>query len=100
MYIGLTPEQQALRDELRDYYAELLTPEVEDELAHSEGVGPVAAPRREADGGRRLARHRLAQGVRRPGPRPDRAVHLLRRVDAGRRAGADAHDQHGRARRS
>jgi len=42
MYIGLTPELQALRDELRDYYAQLLTPEVEDELSHSEGVGPVA----------------------------------------------------------
>ena len=45
MYIGYTPEQQALRDELRDYYAELLTPEVEDELAHGEGVGPVPARR-------------------------------------------------------
>src|SRR6478735_11409572 len=42
MYIGLTPELQALRDELRDYYAKLLTPEVEDELSGSEGVGPVA----------------------------------------------------------
>src|SRR5690242_7617427 len=42
MYIGLTPELQALRDELRNYYAELLTPDVEDELSHSEGVGPVA----------------------------------------------------------
>ena len=30
----------------------------------------------------------------------DRAVHLLRRVDAGRRPGADAHDQLGGARRS
>ena len=42
MYIGLTPELQALRDELRGYYERLLTPEVEDELSHSEGVGPVA----------------------------------------------------------
>ena len=42
MYIGLTPEHQALRDELREYYAQLLTPEVEDELSQSEGVGPVA----------------------------------------------------------
>src|SRR6478672_9057654 len=42
MYIGLTPELQALRDELRDYYAQLLTPEVEDELSHSEGIGPVS----------------------------------------------------------
>jgi alkylation response protein AidB-like acyl-CoA dehydrogenase len=42
MYIGLTPELQALRDELRAYYENLLTPEVEDELSQSEGVGPVA----------------------------------------------------------
>src|SRR5690348_9914806 len=41
MYIGLTPELQALRDELRDYYTKLLTPEVENELSGSEGVGPV-----------------------------------------------------------
>src|SRR6476620_2562502 len=42
MYIGLTPALQALRDELREYYTKLLTPEVEDDLSHSEGVGPVA----------------------------------------------------------
>src|SRR5690349_19428127 len=42
MYIGLTPELQALRDELREYYAKLLTPEVENGLSGSEGVGPVA----------------------------------------------------------
>ncbi len=41
MYIGYTEEQEALRQELRDYYARLLTPEVEAELAHSEGVGPA-----------------------------------------------------------
>jgi alkylation response protein AidB-like acyl-CoA dehydrogenase len=41
MYIGLTPELQALRDELRDYYAKLLTPEVEAALNTGEGVGPV-----------------------------------------------------------
>jgi 3-oxocholest-4-en-26-oyl-CoA dehydrogenase alpha subunit len=39
MHIGYTKEQQALRAELRDYYAELLTPEVRDELAHGGGVG-------------------------------------------------------------
>src|SRR5207249_11705565 len=27
--------------ELRDYYAKLLTPEVEEQLAHTKGVGPV-----------------------------------------------------------
>jgi alkylation response protein AidB-like acyl-CoA dehydrogenase len=41
MHIGLTKEQEALRDELRAYYAELLTPEVRKELAHSRGVGPA-----------------------------------------------------------
>jgi alkylation response protein AidB-like acyl-CoA dehydrogenase len=41
MHIGLTAEQEALRDELRAYYAELLTPEVRHELAHSHGVGPA-----------------------------------------------------------
>ena len=39
----------------------------------------------------RLAGHRLAQGVRRPGPVGDRAVHLLRRVHAAGRPGPDAH---------
>ena len=41
MYIGYTEEQEALRRELRAYYAELLTPEVEEGLAHANGVGEV-----------------------------------------------------------
>jgi alkylation response protein AidB-like acyl-CoA dehydrogenase len=41
MEIGYTEEQQALRQELRDYYANLLTPEVEAELAQSHGIGPT-----------------------------------------------------------
>jgi 3-oxocholest-4-en-26-oyl-CoA dehydrogenase alpha subunit len=41
MEIGYTEEQQALRQELRDYYAALLTPEVEAELAQSHGIGPT-----------------------------------------------------------
>ena len=41
MYIGYTEEQEALRQELRAYYAELLTPEVEEELGRSGGVGPT-----------------------------------------------------------
>jgi 3-oxocholest-4-en-26-oyl-CoA dehydrogenase alpha subunit len=40
MEIGYTAEQEALRDELRQYYADLLTPEVEDQLADSHGIGP------------------------------------------------------------
>jgi alkylation response protein AidB-like acyl-CoA dehydrogenase len=39
MFIGLTEDQQQLRQELRDYYRELLTPEVEAELAEEHGVG-------------------------------------------------------------
>ncbi|HXX89452.1 MAG TPA: acyl-CoA dehydrogenase family protein [Acidimicrobiales bacterium] len=41
MEIGYTPEQLALRQELRDYYGRLLTPEVERELAESHGIGPA-----------------------------------------------------------
>jgi alkylation response protein AidB-like acyl-CoA dehydrogenase len=44
MYIGLTPELTQLRDELRDYYSKLLTPEVEAELSTGEGIGET--PRR------------------------------------------------------
>ena len=42
MYIGYTPEHEALRRELRAYYANLLTPELVRDLAHSEGIGPVS----------------------------------------------------------
>ena len=41
MEIGFTEEQQALRRELRSYYSGLLTPEVEEELANSHGIGPT-----------------------------------------------------------
>jgi 3-oxocholest-4-en-26-oyl-CoA dehydrogenase alpha subunit len=41
MYIGYTEDQEALRKELRQYYADLLTPSVQEELARSEGVGPT-----------------------------------------------------------
>ena len=42
MHIGLTPDQRDLRDRLRAYYDELLTPEIAQELSRSEGVGPLA----------------------------------------------------------
>src|ERR1700730_8892816 len=41
MEIAYTEEQLRLRRELRAYYDELLTPEVEDQLGHAQGVGPV-----------------------------------------------------------
>ena len=40
MEIGYTADQVALRDRLRKYYADLLTPEVEEQLAESHGIGP------------------------------------------------------------
>src|SRR5882724_5953461 len=42
MYVGLSKEQEALRDELRAYYDNLLTPEVEDDLRKGEGIGQVS----------------------------------------------------------
>jgi alkylation response protein AidB-like acyl-CoA dehydrogenase len=39
MEIGYTEEQESLRRELRDYYSALLTPEVEEQLANSHGIG-------------------------------------------------------------
>lgn len=43
MRIALSEEQQALRDELRAYFAELVTPELEEEVASGEfGGGPHA----------------------------------------------------------
>ena len=42
MYLAYTSEQQALRDELRAYFADIMTDELEEELANSEGGGPLA----------------------------------------------------------
>jgi alkylation response protein AidB-like acyl-CoA dehydrogenase len=42
MYIGYTPELEALRDELRAYYQELLTDDVVAAISSGEGTGPVA----------------------------------------------------------
>ncbi len=39
--LSYTPEHEALRQELRAYYARLLTPEILKEVRRSEGVGPV-----------------------------------------------------------
>ena len=40
MYIAYTPEQEALRAELRAYFAELMTPEVEAEVERGDTGGP------------------------------------------------------------
>jgi len=41
MYIGYDEEQEALRQELRAYYDELLTPEIREELHRGQGIGPT-----------------------------------------------------------
>ena len=41
MQIGYTKEQEELRTTLREYYEKLLTPEIEAELAVSNGIGPT-----------------------------------------------------------
>jgi alkylation response protein AidB-like acyl-CoA dehydrogenase len=41
MEIDFTTEQKALRTQLRGYFTELVTPELEDEIAVSEGGGPL-----------------------------------------------------------
>ena len=84
MEIAYTEEQQALKQELRAYYENLLTPEVEQELSQATASGPTVRRVVKQMADRRLAGHRLAQGVGRPGPLGHRAVHLLRRVDAQR----------------
>jgi hypothetical protein len=42
VYVGLSKEQEALRDELRAYYENLLTPEIEEDLRKGEGVGEAS----------------------------------------------------------
>ncbi len=53
MHIAYTAEQEALRDELRGYFAELMTPEVTEECANGETGGPasLAAVRKMGDDG-------------------------------------------------
>jgi alkylation response protein AidB-like acyl-CoA dehydrogenase len=41
MYLDYTPEQQALRRQLREYFVALMTPEVRAEVETSEGGGPL-----------------------------------------------------------
>ncbi|HTU38083.1 MAG TPA: acyl-CoA dehydrogenase family protein, partial [Acidimicrobiales bacterium] len=41
MEIAFTEEQQALKSELRAYYENLLTPELEQDLSTANGIGPV-----------------------------------------------------------
>ncbi|MBI1816747.1 MAG: acyl-CoA dehydrogenase family protein [Deltaproteobacteria bacterium] len=40
MKLSYSPQHEALRQELRQYYKKLLTPEITEEIGRSEGVGP------------------------------------------------------------
>jgi len=41
VHIDLTPDQRAFRDEMRTYFEKLMTPELVEEIAGSEGGGPL-----------------------------------------------------------
>ena len=83
-------EQRALRDEVRAYFAGLLTP-AEREALLTERHGTVLPRGGPADGPRRLAGRGLAAGVRRARPRPGRAADLRERGGPGRRPAARGH---------
>jgi alkylation response protein AidB-like acyl-CoA dehydrogenase len=40
VFLDLSPDQRAFRDELRGYFARMMTPELQDEVRTSEGGGP------------------------------------------------------------
>ena len=42
MQLDYTPEQRALKQQLRTYFAQLMTPELEDEISRLESGGPLA----------------------------------------------------------
>ena len=71
MQIAFTEEQDALRKELRVYFADLMTQEVQDEMAAGDGEygsGELYKRLVRQMGQRRLARDRVALRVRRSGP--------------------------------
>src|SRR6266404_3632460 len=41
MKLAYSPQHEELRQELREYYKKLLTPEIHEEVGRSEGVGPI-----------------------------------------------------------
>ena len=42
MYVGYDKKHEALRDELRAYYEQMITPEAEEELRKGEGIGQAS----------------------------------------------------------
>ena len=88
MHLEETPDQLALRAELRAYFAQLLTPEVRHALDYeSEGGADVPAVVRQMGTDGWLG-HRLADGVRRPGAaaRPTSSSSSPRSSGPGRRS--------------
>ena len=96
MFLEESPEQRVLRDELRRYYADLLTDEVRAGLAEGGEGGEQWRESRPDHRQGRLAGHRLAHRVRRAGAAGHRPVHLLRRDAPGRRPVPLRHREHGR----
>ena len=98
MHLDLTAEQHSLRKQLRTYYRDLFTPDLRAALnaEWDDMGGSVVPPGRRANGRRRLARDRLAEGIRRPGPRPARTADLLGRDVPRPRAAPDHRRQHHR----
>ena len=64
MFVDLTPEQHALRLKVRDYFQNLMTPELRQQMRGTEGGSCFAAPSRKsvAMAGWRLAGRRPMAG--------------------------------------
>ena len=73
MDFGFTPEQNALAEEVRQFIADNVTPEVLAEIESEEerGVGPHYRELRKKSNREGMGRNQLARGVRRPGRKPD-----------------------------
>lgn len=48
MFVDLTPEQHALRLKVRDYFQNLMTPELRQQMRGTEGGSCFAAPSRKS----------------------------------------------------
>ena len=87
MYVGYSKEHEALRDELREYYERILTPEVEEDLRKGEGVGETS---------KRIWKQMAADGWCTDRDRPP----LSRPADYGRRSRPAEPGQSGPLRRA
>ena len=87
MYIGLTDEQEALRQEVRAYYEELLTPEVRAKLAGAGGAHGVLDAHPPGDLPRRPRMSTFWPSSRRRGARSTSVVSQPRAFSWWARAG-------------